>query len=359
MLYTLFHAEKRRWHKINRILGYGLGFYLGVVTGHTVSVVTAQTTTKPTTKPTTHPTPPTPRPTGHSLRPLQQPFVSGWLSFTLGPQERIWLDGHLVGQGIVPYLRLQQGQHSVKILHPTLGTQTLNIQVRANRHTILWRSKKRLGLRLSPWEQSNVSIRQYRTTGKVSEQIRTPGVFCIRPRVCPLLTPGDRLYMQSDGKHLIVSPTQAVKHAQSYRAKPGDGFLTLYSYPPGALYLNQRMVAMAPVAQLPLRPGKYNIAVKNGFLQMEWDGRVEIKTGQEVRKVIYTTLIRGSNLVVFSKTPARIYLNGLYKGWTPAHVLPLPTGKEHHTLRLDRPDGSSKTYTLEIHPGQLEMVTWD
>ncbi len=168
--------------------------------------------------------------------------------------------------------------------------------------------------------------------------------------------PGDHLYIQPDGRSIIVSPQGAIRSAQSYRPKPGHGFLTFYSYPPGALYLNKRMFAMTPVARLPLKPGKYKAWVRNGYLNMEWRGWIVIKEGEEVRKIAMTTPPKGANLVIVSKKPARIYVNGKFRGWTPAHVLPVSPGT--YKVELQRIHGKRRKQTVEVMPGQLEIIRW-
>lgn len=292
---------------------------------------------------------------------LKGPFVSGWLSFTLSKLDDIWLDGQHVGRGVIAYLRVLPGLHRVKLIHKKLGVLEIPVNVVANHHVVVMRKEHRVGTRQSRWERSNVSVRMYTAKGKPMEQVRTPGPYCIRKGVCPVLMPGDTLYVQADGRYTIEPSQMARKSAQPYRKKPGDGFLTLYSYPPGALFLNKKLVAMSPVARLPVRPGKYRIMVRNGYLNMMWSGWLVIRAGQEVRKVVLTTPKfrigapgKSANIVVRSKKPARIFLNGLYRGWTPLRVLPTAPGK--HVVSLQFFDGSVFATRFELHAGQLEII---
>ncbi len=295
------------------------------------------------------------------LTKLRGPFVSGWLSFTLSNKDDIWLDGQHLGRGVITYLRLLPGVHRVKLVHRGYGSLEIPVQVVANRHVVVMRKGKRVGTRRSRWERSDASVRIYDEKGKPQEKVVMPGRFCIRKKVCPVLMPGDELYVQADGRYVIVSSKMATRSTRSYRKRPGDGFLTLYSYPPGALFLNKKLVAMAPVAKLPVRPGKYRMRVKNGYLNMEWNGWLVIKEGKEVRKVVLTTPYRkvgapgvSANIVVRSKQPARIFVDGLYRGWTPAHVLPSTPGK--HVVTLRYPNGRVWTSRLTLWQGQLEIV---
>ncbi|TNE48408.1 MAG: hypothetical protein EP343_16225 [Deltaproteobacteria bacterium] len=292
---------------------------------------------------------------------LRGPFVSGWLSFTLSKKDDIWLDGQHLGRGVIAYLRLLPGAHRVKVIHKTYGVLEIPVQVVANRHVVVMRKGRRVGTRRSRWERSNAFVRTYDVKGKPQEKVVIPGRFCIRKKVCPVLMPGDELYVQADGRYVIVSSKMATRSTQSYRKRPGDGFLTLYSYPPGALFLNKKLVAMAPVAKLPVRPGKYKMRVKNGYLNMEWSGWLVVKEGKEVRKVVLTTPSHkvgapgvSANIVVRSKQPARIFVDGLYRGWTPARVLPSTPGK--HVVTLQYPNGTVWTSRFTLWQGQLEIV---
>lgn len=310
-----------------------------------------------TTKPATKPTSRVVKQAGKRGVPQPaQPFRTGWLSFTLSGEDQIWLDGREMGMGGLAYLRVLAGRHHLRLKHPKYGTKSLYINVWAGRHVAVIRKGERIGFRRFRSERSHAKVRRYYLKGKPKEEVVEPGLYCVRPFVCLVLMPGEHLYIRPDGRYNVMPPQNAVRSVRSYRSKPGDGFLTLYSYPPGALFLNKRMYAVTPVARLPLKPGRYSAWLRNGYLNMEWRGWIVIKAGKEVRKVVMTTPRKGANLVVLSKRPASIKINGKFHGWTPAHVLPLPPGK--YQVELKRPNGQRWKTTVELMPGQLEIVRW-
>lgn len=251
------------------------------------------------------------------------------------------------------------GIHRVRIEHKQYPTSTFHLNVKADRHLSLGRQKnKKLGIYFVRGEQSQVRIVSYPASpkqGKLRFLSLSPGRYCVGAKAasCFFLTPGEQLYIQAKGSTYLLPSRKAKTNARSYAKRPGFGLLTLYSYPPGALFLNNKLLTMTPVAQLPVPPGTYKVWIRNGYLQMEHRFSLQIKAGQELRKVVYLRPYSpaGANLLLTSKEPVEVFVDGLYKGWTPARVIPIAAGQHKVTFRF--PKGTSKTLSIKAAPGQL------
>jgi hypothetical protein len=287
--------------------------------------------------------------------PEPMPQNTGWLSFALY-EDQIWLDKKFLGQGVIAYMRVGSGRRAVELRHPKWGVESFVLNVRHGQHLTVVRRAKRVGVGQVRGEQSYVSVRRYQSGQAPSEEIRDPGPYCIKQDDCPFLTPGEQLYISPDGSYQIMPSINSTMAVRPYRANSDDGFLTLYSYPPGALFINDKLYAMSPVARLPLRPGNYQVYIRNGFMDMEWRGKVNIISGNEQRQVVSLYPKGGSNLQIMSVAPAQIYINQLYRGWTPLRVMPLVAGKHH--VYLLRPNGQNKTWHVSLKPNSIHTLKW-
>lgn len=286
--------------------------------------------------------------------PLKAPKRTGWLSIALTQKERIWIDGHWAGTAPLTYMRVGAGKHTIRIRHKEKGVRQFNLLVPGNRHSSIGRQKnQKLGFYYVRGSESEVSIRIYPKTGGAQRIQRSPGPFCTQKgskKRCVFLTPGEQYYVQADQSTLIVPSKRARLATRPFPSRSNMGKLTLYSYPPGALFVRLRLYALTPVSRLPLEPGSYAIRIHNGFLHLGYRGTVTIQAGRTTRKVVYLQPKKGGSLAITSTQPAQIFIQGLYRGWTPARVLPLKTGT--YTIRLRYVGGHTKRFTVQIQKGK-------
>jgi hypothetical protein len=292
------------------------------------------------------------------LRPLwatSLPARTGWLSFALSPQARVWLDGFPLGPAPISYIRLAEGKHHIRITHPRYKTKSFVMTIPNRLHTSLGRQKnKKLGFYRVRGDSSEAKVILYPKTGRTPRHFfRSPGRYCPPGQPassCVFLTPGEQLYVQADGRTEIIHSARARLSTRPFQQKRGNSQLTLYSYPPGALFLNRKLYALTPVARLPLKAGTYNVWIRNGYLNMDYHGTITLKAGHTKRAVVYLVPRNGGSASITSRTPAQITINGLYRGWTPARVLPLKVGTYNVVLRS--PKGPSTKHKLIITFGK-------
>ncbi len=282
----------------------------------------------------------------------------GWLSLVFGEGERVFLDGVFMGMGVIPYLRVPAGRHRVVAIDGKLGKRELVFEMLADRHTAVSRRGKRyLGYYRVRGERSNVLIRYYgKRWGRAPRQeVRAPGRFCWGEWRCLFLFPGEELYLGERGESLVVPSSLGLKNALSFRFGRGDGFLTLFSFPPGALFIDGELFSMAPVSRLPLRPGRHRVFIRNNFLGMAASGSVFIQSGQEVRRHFYLVPEEGGSLVVLSSRPAQIFVDGYFRGYSPLFSFPLSVGEHWVVLRLG---GYSLRRRVKIVRGRVSFLNW-
>lgn len=284
---------------------------------------------------------PTSRLAGSSLpsklgKKYSMPEGFGLFSIALTEKEKVWLDGEALGVAPFSSLRMATGQHKMVIRHSTYGIETTHFNIRENHHMIAFRRRRRAKtfFRSSRVGYDHVFVRHYPGKGqKLSEKRLLPGPYCYKASKCFFLAPGDHLYLRAGLPPVLLPSEEASRNAKAYPPSKKDGFLSIFAFPTGVLFLDGRAHALVPIANLPIKPGKHQIKVLNNFLGREWTGSLEIKAGQRIRKVVVLSPKNGGSLQIITKKPARIYVNGLFRGWTPNLSIPVFKRENQVTLR--------------------------
>ncbi|HAA53943.1 MAG TPA: hypothetical protein DCE42_04275 [Myxococcales bacterium] len=254
----------------------------------------------------------------------------------LPKQYSIWLDGLLIGKAPVAYLRIDVGLHELQLGSNGKKSKRFRFRVRPGYHTTIATRGASLGVRILRHEEVDVTIRSTRGA-KAKESIRAAGRYCISSKRCLFMLPGEELYIRHDGRYIKRPSRRSLKNARNYRATALTGNLSITSFPPGVLFLNGRPYAPTPLTRLPLSPGRYKATIKNTYMGIMWRGVVTIRSGKTTKQIAFLHPFGGGSLQIQSRRPVQIFLNGLYRGWSPALTLPLPVG--YHKLELRYPNG--------------------
>ena len=323
-----------------------------VPSSRTVKTKVVRKNKAPTTRPASRKQSPSSKVT---VRPVPKRW--GRLSVDLPPSYSVTVDGRKTGRGRLAYLRMGTGNVKVLVKHLKSGKLTpMTLPIYPRKHTVIATKRGLLGLRFVRGEEHEVSVRLYQRGRTVRQMSQPAGKYCWRRNQCWNLFPGDRLYLRPGGRSLIVPTRKAQLAVRPYRARKGDGFLTLHSFPPGVLLLGGKVYSTTPVARLPLKPGTYKAMVLNGFLQAEWSGTLTIKAGKILRRPVYLQKKGGGGALLLKTTPpVEFWIDGRYRGWTPNYTLPLKAGK--HLLTFLLPSGKRYQRTLLLPKGRT--VYWN
>lgn len=285
----------------------------------------------------------------------------GVFSFALPRHYEGWIDGLSVGRLPVTYLRIAAGAHVIEVakLRPTGASKTprarFSVVLPAGQHLVIGDRRGRFGFRFQRDEDHRVFLRIYQRGKPPTEQIRAPGPYCPPNHPCLFLASGERLYLRDDATPLLQSPTIAQKAVRPFAAQKGDGFLTLHSFPPGILLLDGRVYAPTPVARLPLRPGRYQASIRNGYIGMFWQKEIVILPTKETREIGVLAPPHGGALRLFATPPARLFVGDHYRGWTP-YLGGFSSGI--HSISLYRPHHPPLRKTLIIQPHSDQTLAY-
>ncbi|MDD1682911.1 MAG: PEGA domain-containing protein [Methanoregula sp.] len=139
---------------------------------------------------------------------------------------------------------------------------------------------------------------------------------------------------------------------------PGPyGTIYVESSPPGAVvYLNDDKKGTAPVTISGLWPGSYTISAELGGYQ-KYTSSTTISG--PTRSSVYCRLVpenTGNGLYVISNPdPAKVYLDGDYKGETPLMLRDTPSGS--HTLQVRRSGYDEWKSTVEVPKSGTKTIT--
>jgi len=314
------------------------------------SLPSSRPVARPASRPTSRPASrPTFRPTSAKIT---LPGRVGVLSIAMPIGNDIWINGLYAGQAPIIYLRVAAGTVSLKINNKYYGNTETQVKVYPFRHTAVMRRGRRIGFRFLKDEESDAFVYIYPSNGrKLQHFSKPPGPFCIVPTLCPFLAPGEKLYIRDRQRFMIVASLQGKKAALSYPPFPGCGYLTLYSFPPGVLFLNGKIISRVPIARLPLKPGTYRMKAYNGYVGVQKEKKITITKGKDLRLVEVLMPKGGGAIQIWNKNLAQIFIDGKFRGWTPLLVSPLPAGK--HTFELRRPGGKRLKKHFYLPKGKL------
>jgi hypothetical protein len=281
----------------------------------------------------------------------------GVFSFALPSFFKAWMDGLPVAKLPVAYLQLDAGAHIVEILDTRQKTfakrKAFAITLDAGKHLVMGVRRDRFGFRFQRDEEHRVYLRSYRPHQPPSQHLLSFGKHCIDPKTCLFLTPGEQLYQQADGRVFLMPSRLAQKNTRGRVARPEDGFLTLYSFPPGVLFLQDRVIAPTPLAKLPLAVGRYRAKILNGFMGLQWEKEIQILRGKTTREVAFLYPKQGGVLYIESQRPARVFVNNAFYGWTPL-IQALPSG--FHAVKILQTKQAPQERAIQIEKGQIKHL---
>ena len=309
------------------------------------------------------------RPVLPAIRPRPLPKLTrvseaeiGTLSFEALEQELVYVDGHLVGKGMMAYLRFPARRLLVTFAGPK-GRLRIPVRVRAGRNISVvreWSSGKLQLARLAG--DTRAELRRYGQR-RPQRTVVAPGRVCPGGGVvgCFALGPGELLYLGppgKDGPARAVLPTRAaLRRGKVIRGGPNDALLTIHSFPPGVLLVDGKLVTITPVAGLALRPGKRRLTVVSRRLGAKWTAVLPFRP-KERRRVAVTLLHEGrGNIETRTRSPARIFVDGRFKGWSPNPYLPTRPGSR--LLRLEWPDGTRVRRWARVRVGESTAIRED
>lgn len=277
----------------------------------------------------------------------------GVFSFALPQRYEGWIDGLSVGRLPVTYLRIAAGSHVIEVAPVRKAGEAQTARARfpitltAGQHLVIGDRRNQFGFRFQRDEEHRVFLRIYQKGKPPIQQTRAPGPYCPPQSPCLFLAPGEHLYLRDNAPPLLHPPTVAERSVRPFGAQRGDGFLTLHSFPPGVLLLNGRVYAPTPVARLPLRPGRYQAMILNGYVGMRWQKEIVILPFKETREIAILAPAQGGALRILATPPARLFVGDLYRGWTP-YFGGFSSGM--HTISLYRPHLPAIYKTLIVQP---------
>ncbi len=284
-----------------------------------------------------------------------EPKHFGMLSIALLGGERLWLDGDFLGRSPVAYLLLGVGEHHLRVVNAG-SEQRLKIKIVFDRHLAVVRRRGRLGMRFLRHERVYARMRIYRGRG-VKEHLVLPGKHCLRKKRCVFLGAGEVLYWRKGMGMVIRPPLKAKLFVRAYPARGGDGFLTLVTFPMGILYVDGKIYAPTPLFRLPLRMGGHRLEVKNPSMGLVWQRKLSLRSGEVKRIVAFLLPEKGGSLQISAKRPAKIFVDGLFRGFTPIVNLPVKAGI-HHFVWLFA-DGHFVQKRVKVGIGKILMLTED
>lgn len=296
-----------------------------------------------------------------SLTPQRTPEEMSVFSFALPSRYEGWIDGLYVGRFPVTYLRIAAGPHTIEVVERTKpnekpkAPQRFPVVIPAGQHLVMGDRRGKFGFRFQRDEEHRVFLRSYRKGQRPEQRVLSPGPFCPPKGKCLFVAPGETLYLRGDKLSLVQPPVIAEKAVRPFGRGKEDGFLTLYSFPPGILLLNGRVYAMTPMAKLPLYPGRYQAMVINGYVKQRWTQEITIQKGVHTRKIAFLAPMGGGALRLLSSKPARIFVDGLYRGWTP-YFVGLPARK--HSISWYWTQGQPIHRSLLIQPRTVKTIAY-
>ncbi|MCB9640074.1 MAG: hypothetical protein H6728_04655 [Myxococcales bacterium] len=296
-----------------------------------------------------------------TLVPQRVPDEISVFSFALPSRYVGWIDGLYVGRFPVTYLRIAAGPHTIEVAERAKPNEKpkllkrIPVIIPAGQHLVMGERRGKFGFRFQRDEEHRVFLRSYRKGQRPEQRVLSPGPFCPPKGKCLFVAPGETLYLTEGKLSLVQPPVAAEKAVRPFNRGKTDGFLTLYSFPPGILLLNGRVYAMTPVAKLPVSPGRYNALVINGYVKQRWTQEITIRSGAHTRKVAFLAPMGGGALRLLSSKPARVFVHGLYRGWTP-YFVGLPSGK--HEISLYWTQTPPIHRSVLIQPGSVKTFAY-
>ncbi len=134
-----------------------------------------------------------------------------------------------------------------------------------------------------------------------------------------------------------------------------DGKLFLDASPWAHVYIDGEKVGTTPVTNHSLAPGAHQIRLTNPELGLSKNLKIEVSSGQVVRKKVAFSVAKGK-LLVRARPWADVYLNGKKIGTTPLPPRALPPGD--YVVRLHNPTLDQETdKRVKIEPGKTARVT--
>ncbi|MEM1008633.1 MAG: hypothetical protein AAGJ35_06470 [Myxococcota bacterium] len=264
---------------------------------------------------------------------------SSLLSVALPRVYRVWLDGQAMGHAPISYIRIFSGKHHLRIVDTRFRVwkreKVWKINIPSGRHLSLVEQRGRFGFRFQKgshpyavwkrWEKGQFSV------------VRSffPGKHCFAKR-CFFLVGGDLLYQDRHGKWSLQSRFRK-RTFRSMRPslREGYGWLTLHAFPPGLFVDRQQVVGLTPLFRYPLVAKPLRLRLHNRYLNVGWQGDVLLKAGEHRRLVVTLRPKAGGSVHIFSRKPRRLYINGMYRGWTP-RLWGYPSKLLHVMLRDER-----------------------
>jgi len=148
-------------------------------------------------------------------------------------------------------------------------------------------------------------------------------------------------YYETWNDDVEIYPSEVTKiHA---KLKPGKGSLTVVSLPPEAdIYVDRKRKGKTPLTIKSLKAGKHDVYVVKG--KKEYINQVEILTAKNNPLNINLKVLKATLSVNSNPTGAKVYIDGVGAGTTPAKIKQIKIGR--HQIVLVK--GNSLVYVDSI-----------